>query len=183
MRRFLLFLIFSLCLGKILAYDFEVDGLAYEITSNIDVETGVTEYLSYQKKISIPLTVSYDSKVYSVTGISEYAFKDCSSLKEIQIPESILIIGDQAFSGCARLIDIKIPKTTEELGKNLFINTPKMRSIHWEPNSNVILKSGTFSNCEGKTLYLYSNQENRERVHELKESLESQFKKIIIREL
>ena len=58
-----------------------------------------------------------------------------------------------------------------------------MKSIHWEPNSNVTLKSGTFSNCEGKTLYLYSSQENRERVHELKESLESQFKKIIIREL
>ena len=44
----------------------------------------------------------------TVTSISDYAFSECESLKEIKIPDSVTSIGDCAFSECENLKKVTI---------------------------------------------------------------------------
>ena len=62
------------------AYDFEVDGIYYNILSNNSVEITYRYYEggSYSGELVIPTYVAYNSQVYSVVSIGNYAFSNCS---------------------------------------------------------------------------------------------------------
>ncbi len=62
------------------AYDFNVDGIYYDITSDSTVSvtylySGSQNENTYSGDIVIPATVSYNSQTYSVTSIGGYAFR------------------------------------------------------------------------------------------------------------
>ena len=44
-----------------------------------------------------------------VTEIGEYAFKDCTRLKRVVLPDTIRRIGELAFKDCSRLTEQSIP--------------------------------------------------------------------------
>ena len=103
--------LFSLVSLNINAHDFEVvnsDGktIYYKITSNLKVSVTYqgNRYSSYSNEyegaITIPSSVSYNGKTYSVTSIEVQAFQDCSGLTSVTIPNSVTSIGIGAFSGC-----------------------------------------------------------------------------------
>jgi len=50
----------------------------------------------------------------SVTRIGDFAFKGCTELTSITIPDSVTSIGRSAFIGCPSLIDIYYTGTEEE---------------------------------------------------------------------
>ena len=57
------------------AYDFEKDGIYYNITSLQDLTVDVTSGdNSYSGNITIPESVIYADKVFKVTGIAERGF-------------------------------------------------------------------------------------------------------------
>lgn len=95
------------------AYDFEYDGLYYNILSESDRTVEVT----YQKlggssymsgDIVIPQKVLHTSRTYTVTSIGESAFENCSGLTSVTIPNSVTTIGDDAFSLCSSLKSINM---------------------------------------------------------------------------
>ena len=94
--------IILLCSITVNAYHFEVDGIYYfnhfEYYSEVEV-TGIYES-EYGGVVVIPSEVTYNGKTYSVTSIGDHAFKNCSSLTSITIPESVTSIGHFAFYGC-----------------------------------------------------------------------------------
>ena len=51
----------------------------------------------------------------NVMGIADSAFKDCTSLTNIEIPEGVKSIGGDAFAGCTSLTNIKIPKGVKHI--------------------------------------------------------------------
>ena len=99
----------------------EIDGIYYnliskaikiaEVTSipvqNIDPDEYNGPY-TYSGSVEIPKSVIYEGNEYSVTSIGESAFKNCSSLTSITIPNSMTSIGDGAFSGCYGLSAVHI---------------------------------------------------------------------------
>ena len=103
-----------LCSFTASAHEFEVGGIYYSITSSLDLTVAVTfkgdSYDSYSDEysgaVTIPSTVTYNSKTYSVTSIGDYAFFYCSRLTSITIPESVTSIGNSAFYGCNNLASI-----------------------------------------------------------------------------
>ena len=87
------------------AHDFKVDGIYYSILNDKTKEVEVTyqgkysdSYSNeYSGSVTIPSTVTYNSKTYSVTSIGWGAFSDCPGLTSITIPNSVTSIGSMAF--------------------------------------------------------------------------------------
>ena len=102
------------------AYDFEVDGIYYNINGN-NVAVASSPYSSrYSGDVIIPETVSYDSVTYAVTAIDNEAFWDCSDMTSITIPNSVITIGNEAFRYCSGLQDVTIPSSVTSIGNGAF---------------------------------------------------------------
>ena len=101
MKRAFAFLLSTLCVMSMLAYDFQSGNLYYDITSNVapytvEVTSGNTKYSG---DITIPSSVTYNGITYAVTGIGSRAFYYCSSLTSVTIGNSVTSIGRDAFYG------------------------------------------------------------------------------------
>ena len=86
------------------AYDFEVDGIYYDIDGNEAAVTSGTSH--YSGDVTIPAAVTYNGTTYSVTAIGDHAFFDCYRLARVTIPSSVTAIGTQAFAYCSGLLSI-----------------------------------------------------------------------------
>ena len=115
------------------AYDFEVDGIYYDISSSVDKTCKITYrntyYNSYSGTIDIPSTVDYENETYTVIGIGYKAFYGCSRLTSVTIPNSVTEIGDNAFYDCSRLTSVTIPNSVTEIGDNAFYDCLDLTSV------------------------------------------------------
>ena len=97
-----------------MAYDFEVDGIYYNISRwEINVcevtykECDNKNYVSdYTGNVTIPETVVYNGVTYPVRSIGAYAFSGCSSLSSVSFPESVSCMGRVSFSVCGVLLSM-----------------------------------------------------------------------------
>ena len=88
---------------------FEVDGIAYRITSTTDMTVEVTSKTGgYSGDVVIPEEITYNDKKYTVTSIGYQAFAASSGLTSITIPNSVKTIGIHAFDGCSGLKKVNI---------------------------------------------------------------------------
>ena len=105
-----------LCATVVMAHDFEVGGIYYNITDATNNTVAVTHqgdsYNAYSNEytndVVIPESVTYNGTTYSVTSIGNYAFTYCSGLTSIVIPNSVTSIGDYAFYGCSGLEEVHV---------------------------------------------------------------------------
>lgn len=126
MKHILVFLTLMSCL-IVNAYDFVVDGIAYNKNSNgTSVTVTYTHYGNNYPGItslSIPQSVFYANRQYTVTAIGDYAFYECEALKSITIPISVQTIGDYAAFGCEQLNSLSIGNNVRTIGKYAFSET------------------------------------------------------------
>lgn len=87
--------------AKTLAYDAQIDGIYYNFSGT---EATVTCYSTsssnknaYSGNVVIPESVTYNGMTYSVKSIGHDAFRECSRLTSVIIPNSITTIGEYAF--------------------------------------------------------------------------------------
>ena len=162
----------AVLLGSVMAnaYDFEVDGIYYNILSSTDLTAEVTHGDNkYTGDVIIPSTVNYKSRDLaviaigdsafsgctefnsitipnSVTSIGVSAFEDCSSLTSITIPNSVAIILFSAFEDCSSLTSIIIPNSVIGIGGEAFSGCSSLTNITI-PNSVIIIGNGAFNKC------------------------------------
>ena len=55
-----------------------------------------------------------------VTWIGQQAFRDCSGLTSVTIPNSVTSIGEYAFYNCSSLTSVTIPNSVTSIGQNAF---------------------------------------------------------------
>ena len=159
-----------LCSGMVNAYDFEADGIYYEITSTGNLTVEITHKGSsktYSGDITIPESVVYDGKNYSVTGVRYEAFRGCSSLTNVTIPNSVHEIGSEAFSGCTSLTSITIPSSVEKIGEDAFHNCTSLKDLCIEDGETTLklglgtnsngYQAGLFVHCPLESVYLGRN--------------------------
>ncbi|MGN0760369.1 MAG: leucine-rich repeat protein, partial [Christensenellales bacterium] len=82
----------------------------------------------------------------SVTSIGDYAFSYCSSLTSITIPDSVTSVGGGAFSGCSSLTSITIPDSVTSVGGGAFSGCSSLTSITI-PDSVTSIGYGALSDC------------------------------------
>jgi hypothetical protein len=61
--------------------------------------------------------------------IDEYAFYDCRSLYQVNLPPDLISIGDEAFRGCERWQEVDLPLNLVSLGKLAFGRCVKLRKV------------------------------------------------------
>lgn len=112
------------------AYDFEVDGIYYDIYEDeaiVSYDESVGPL--YSGTVVIPETVTYDGTTYTVTGIKDGAFMGCTELTNVTIPNSVIIIGKYAFYSCISLTSITIPNSVISIGNEVFAYCSKLNSV------------------------------------------------------
>ena len=138
-------MLLSFALTPTSAYDFEVDGICYNVLSEAD-RTCEVDSGSHSGNITIPEKVTYNTTTYSVTEIGSYAFWDCSGLTSITIPNSVTTIGFSAFQGCSGLTSVTIPNSVTEIGAYAFFGCKGLTSVTI-PNSVTTIGDAAFYSC------------------------------------
>ena len=115
-----------------LAQNFYVNGLNYTILSSEDRTVEVSRYNNepYSDDINIPENITFEDNTYTVTGIGFNAFKNCSNLTSISLPNTITNIGYSAFHSCTGLTSISIPKSVTSIGVNAFYNCNNLTEVN-----------------------------------------------------
>ena len=126
--------------------DFEVGGVYYEIIGEKKVAVGGCD--SYISSVSIPSSVTYNSKTYSVTTISSEAFWVNEKITSISIPNSVTTIGDYAFFFCYGLTSLTIPNSVTTIGTQAFKYCSGLTSLTI-PNSVTEIGESAFYGCSG----------------------------------
>ncbi len=99
--------------------------------------------------VTIPSVVGKDGIDYSVTSIKE-AFKKCSFLTSVTIPNSVTTIGRSAFECCSGLTSVIIPNSVTSIGDYAFDYCSGLTSVTI-PNSVTAIGGFAFRSCSGLT--------------------------------
>ena len=134
-------------------------------------ENTLGAYMFYQKsslrEVVLPKNL--------VGGIGNYAFRYCSKLRSVTIPEGVTTIGESAFWGPV-LTSIQLPKTLKKIGNDAFRKTPlkeiilppSLESIGTQafsetdlteirlPSSLKSIGGAAFGSCPLKKVYTYT---------------------------
>lgn len=159
-----------------------IDGLYYDLdesnhTATVTYETtGNDNYASLSTDVRIPESVTYDGITYTVTKIADKAFANCTVMKSISIPATVLQIGDLSsysddrskptslpFYNCTSLKDVRFEDGQQPLSLCAFTY------ITYRYNSNYYKvyypydggdHYGLFVSCPIESVYIGRNIEN-----------------------
>ena len=91
-----------------------INSIKYKITGD---EVAITDYdTEASGELTIPATIEGKT----VTSIGHQAFKSCTSLTRITIPDSVTSIESEAFGVCSSLTSITIPDNVTSIGRFAF---------------------------------------------------------------
>ena len=86
----------------------------------------------------------------SITSIGEFAFYRCSSLTTVTIPNSVTSIEREAFEYCSSLTSVTIGNSVTSIGDEVFYGCSSLTSITI-PDSVEEIGAGAFYNCSSLT--------------------------------
>ncbi len=137
-------------IGDYVVVDYEGYSLRYTI---IKLEPAECEVICETKpttkvSITIPSSVEMEGVVCNVTKIGNDAFRYCSKLTSIEIPNSVTSIGNSAFDNCSTLTSIEIPNSVTSIGNFAFYSCSGLTSIEI-PNSVTSIGNSAFRSCDG----------------------------------
>ena len=118
--------LFALCmvLSTILVMageKFTIGKYTFEITSPTEIELIKAD--KSVSSVNLLPTITYQGTTYRVKSIGYGAFRYCSSLTSVTIPNSVTSIGDYAFHGCSSLTSVTIPNSVTSIGNYAFDGT------------------------------------------------------------
>ena len=127
------------------AYDFIEDGIYYNIVDGGCEVAEAAWFDPYSGDVVIPMAANG----YTVVGIGDYAFRDCSGLNTVLMPPTLSYIGERAFARCG-LPSIEWPASVSEISKGTFSGCYNLKSVTFSGRVREIGESA-FENCTALT--------------------------------
>jgi len=94
-----------------------------------------------------------------ITSIGKYAFSNCSNLPSAKIPDGVIALNDYSFSNCTSLPQITIPKAVKTIGNYVFSGCKGIKELIIEDREEVLTLgsngfSPLFANCPLDNVYI-----------------------------
>lgn len=173
MKKTLLFLFILINTNLVLSQTFNYNGINYQVIDPTNFYVRVKTNPSFSGVANIPETVNYSSQNYtvkeigydafrnctgllsvtipnSITNIEGYAFYNCSGLTSITIPNSVTVIGNASFFGCTGLTSLSIPSSVTTIDDLAFCGCTGLTSLSI-PSPSTFINYQAFSGCTGLT--------------------------------
>ena len=161
-KQILLFLVLMMLPMVASADEVEIDGICYNLIEKGNVAEVTRNFnSSYSGNVVIPEKVSYEGVDYKVTLIAGNvthnggtyiggAFRGCSGITSVTIPNSVTSIGYGAFYGCSGMTSVNIPEGVTSIGDYAFAGCSGLTSINI-PESATSIGESAFGDCSGLT--------------------------------
>ena len=151
----LLFALLLCCTSNGYSQDIEAGGIYYNIISDTQVAVTSAYYDGvnhYEGCIILPERVYCDGVNYDVTAIAPRAFWQ-SGVTQVQIPNSVTMIGEAAFAEAENLTDITLPLGLTAVSRYMLAGTA-VRNVAL-PERVTSIGKGAFEDCSYlETIYL-----------------------------
>lgn len=122
------------CVWRDLIYTVKRDDLGYTAS--------IIGYRNSPEELVIPDEI----QGLRVTEIEDMAFKECKTLRTVEIPGSVQRIGEWAFLLCTNLREVRLAEGVEEIGKYVFSDCSLLQDITI-PQSVSVIDDGAFIGC------------------------------------
>lgn len=130
MKR-LLILLLMLCLTASSSFAQTGGDFSYSVSNG---EAVITAYTGSASDLILPDTLGG----YPVTAIRFCAFRNCTMLRQVIIPEGVVRIGSNAFQNCTSLEQLIIPKSVTRIDTHAFYACSSLKQLILHDNlSNV----------------------------------------------
>lgn len=70
--------------------------------------------------------IAFAGSEVSDMRIENDAFRDCTSLRRVQLPKGVELIGDYAFMGCTALEEVEMLESVRYMGRGVFFGCGKL---------------------------------------------------------
>lgn len=150
MKKTLLFLFILVNTSLALSQTFNYNGINYQVTDVTNFYVKVVTNTGFSGVAIIPETVNFGSQNYTVKEIGYEAFRGCSGLTSVTIPNSVTYINSYAFHTCTGLTAITIPNSVTILGIASFYGCTGLTTLNI-PSSITTIDDFAFVGCTGLT--------------------------------
>ena len=122
-----------------------IDSTAFQGCTSLPIIDNIRYADTYAFEVVDKTQTSYELKE-NTRWIRERAFSNCTKLRSIIIPNSIISIGEKAFSDCPRLTNVAIGNSVKVIGNAAFSGCKSIETIDI-PNSVTAIGESAFSHC------------------------------------
>ena len=158
-----IFLIFISLMSGVFCYaeeksDFQSNEILYAINGSEVTVVGQTDAGCKMTEVTIPATVTFESKTYTVTAVGDGAFWWNDSLVRLTIPDGVKTIRTEALYKCRNLKRVLLSKTLEVIGENAFNGCVNLDSLVL-PATIKQLHAGCLGHCSRlKNIYCLASE-------------------------
>ena len=93
---------------------------------------------AYKGEVTIPATISYGNRTYTVFTVGESAFAGCDELTAVHLPTTVSAISACAFIGCQQLQEVSHPQGLQAIGSSAFVGCTSLRQLPLARKAEVI---------------------------------------------
>lgn len=138
--------------------DFDItDILGKEIRLTFEIVGEEAVLVDCDEDLGGELIIPATYKGLPVTSIGRRAFRACTEITEIVIPDTVKTIGEEAFAGCASLTNVYIPEGVTAMGLGAFVVCEALEEITL-PDSLTVISEYAFLECNAlKSVTLGAN--------------------------